>query len=430
VGSAASLRFDPEGVRVSPAGTFFVSDEYGPYVYEFNAAGGRLRVLPMPAKFLIDHPNAVGTNELPPGNNKGRQANRGMEGLALSPDGSKLYGIMQNALIQDGALNMSNSRRGLHNRILEIDVATGHAREFVYVLTDRSNGVNEILAVNDHEFLVLERDGNAGASAAFKKIFKIDLAGATDVSGVANLPQTGPLPSGITPVSKAPFLDLLDPAFGLAGAAFPEKIEGLAFGPNLPDGRHLLLVTSDNDFFANQDSKIFAFATPPETLPGFKPQVLPAATFGHFSGKATGLGRGARTEIAMVTAFQLERTLDLDAATAVTITHLLGDGVRDVMGLPLTLQAECCNNASTAYFKTAVGAGPIARVTIGARGGNEFTLRIEVTQATSEPSDQCPHATLITALLIHDGGDSPVSVATQQPWLCFGTGNQYLRSPQ
>jgi len=227
-----------------------------------------------------------------------------------------------------------------------------------------------------------------------------------------------------------PFLDLLDPAFGLAGSGFPEKIEGLAFGPDLPDGRHLLLVTSDNDFFANQDSKIFAFAIPQEGLPSFQPQILPAATFGHFSGKANGVGRPSRTGIAMVGTFTLDRPLDLDAATAVTITHLLSDGIHDVAGLPLTLPAECCNNAKTAYFKTAVGRGPIARVTIGARGGDEFTLRIEVSQASSEPSDQCPDATLTTALLVHDGGNSPVAVTTQQPWLCFGTGDQYLKSPQ
>ena len=350
-----------------------------------------------------------------------------MEGLAISPDGSKLYGIMQNALIQDGALNSSNQRRGFHNRILEIDLATGHTREFVYVLSDRSNGVNELLAINDREFLVLERDGNAGAAAAFKRLFKIDLTGATDVSGVASLPQTGPLPAGITPVSKAPFLDLLDPAFGLAGAGFPEKIEGLAFGPDLPDGRHLLLVTSDNDFFANQDSKIYAFAIPPEALPNFQPQILPASTFRNFSGKAISVGRGSGSGIAMVATFALDRPLDLDAAETVTITHLLGDGVGDVAGLPLTLHAECCNSSKTAYFRTA-GNSPGARVAIGAKGRGEYTLRIEVSEAATKPSDQCPDATLLTALLIHDGAGSPVSVATQQPWLCFGHGNMYLRS--
>jgi hypothetical protein len=135
--------------------------------------------------------------------------------------------------------------------------------------------VNEILAINDHEFLVIERDGNAGAAAAFKKIFKIDIAAATnaatDIRAVAALPTTG-LPTGVVPVSKVLFLDLLDPAFGLVGASFPEKIEGLAFGPDLPDGRHLLIVTNDNDFIPAQPNRFLAFAIDRVHLPDFTPQ--------------------------------------------------------------------------------------------------------------------------------------------------------------
>ena len=73
-------------------------------------------------------------------------------------------------------------------------------------------------------------------------------------------------------------------------------------------------MTSDNDFFANQDSKIFAFAIPPEALPGFQPQILPASKFSHFSGKGQGMGRGPRSGIGMVGAFLLDGTLDLEAA--------------------------------------------------------------------------------------------------------------------
>ena len=58
-----------------------------------------------------------------------------MEGLAISPDGTKLYGIMQSALIQDGGLSGA-SRVGLNNRIVEIDVETGAVRELVYQLED------------------------------------------------------------------------------------------------------------------------------------------------------------------------------------------------------------------------------------------------------------------------------------------------------
>lgn len=272
--SPASLRLDPEGIRVSRCGdTVFVSDEYGPFLYEFRIADGkRLRSIPLPNKFLIDRPSATPAVELSE-NKFGRQANRGMEGLAISPDGSKLYGMMQNALIQDGALSATNSRIGRNNRIVEIDLETGAVREFVYVLDAASNGTNEIVAVNDREFLVIERDGQAGNNARFKKIFKIDITSATDVRNLATLPTSG-LPSGVQAVAKSLFFDMLDPKFGLAGPTFPEKPEALTFGPRLRDGRLLLFVVSDNDFIQTQNTSFFAFAIDPSDLPGYAPQEI------------------------------------------------------------------------------------------------------------------------------------------------------------
>lgn len=275
-----SRRFDPEGIRVGPTGQLYISDEYGPYVYQFNQTGQRVDSLAIPPKFLIDHPNANGTLELPPNNTMGRQANRGMEGLAITPAGDKLYGIMQSPLIQDGGLNASNGRVGLNARILEMNLGTGATREFVYPLSNAGNGISEILAINESQFLVLERDGRAGSAAAFKKLFRIGLEGATDISALGTtpingLPTTG-TPSGVNPVSKTLFLDFLDPVHGLAGATFPEKLEGLAFGPDLPDGRHLLLVASDNDFFSNTPTQFYAFALDPGDVRGFQhQQVVP-----------------------------------------------------------------------------------------------------------------------------------------------------------
>ncbi|MCQ8780484.1 esterase-like activity of phytase family protein, partial [Escherichia coli] len=78
-----------------------------------------------------------------------RQANRGMEGLAISPDGSKLYGLMQNALIQDGALSPTNARVSTNSRLVEITLATGALREFYYQLDGVGYGLNEIVAIND-----------------------------------------------------------------------------------------------------------------------------------------------------------------------------------------------------------------------------------------------------------------------------------------
>ena len=152
--------------------------------------------------------------------------------------------------------------------------------EFLYPLDKKGNGVSEILAVNEHELLVLERDGKPGADAKEKKIFKIDISAATDIRGVKQLPQTG-VPLGVTPVTKSLFLNMLDPAHGLAGASFPEKIEGLAFGPDLADGRHLLLVANDNDFVATQPTRIFAFAIDSYELPGFQAQQVHAEHSGE-----------------------------------------------------------------------------------------------------------------------------------------------------
>ncbi len=94
--SSASLRFDPEAVRVGRTGTIFIADEYGPFLYEFDACGNRLRSLTIPPKFLITPPGVPSADpavEL--ANPSGRQPNRGMEGLAINPQGTKLYGMMQ-----------------------------------------------------------------------------------------------------------------------------------------------------------------------------------------------------------------------------------------------------------------------------------------------------------------------------------------------
>lgn len=307
-----TLRFDPEGVIVSPDGTFFVSDEYGPYVRQFNRMGHLMQRLPVPSKFLLDpetgHQSGdvdSGGNslELTPNNNStGRQANRGMEGLAITPDGRTLVGIMQNALIQDNGLVTGGpgdavpGRRGLVNRILTIDLQTGETHEYAYVVDaiNQGRGVNEILAINDHEFLVLERDNRtflAGPTndPRLKRIYRIDLKkngvnDVTDVSGTANLPETaaGLALQGIVPVAKTLFLDMLNPDYKVDAThtikdVIAEKIEGMAWGPDLADGRHLLLVMSDNDL-GSFDTQIYAFAIAASAL-DYQPQQLPEPLF-------------------------------------------------------------------------------------------------------------------------------------------------------
>lgn len=253
-------RLDPEGFRFGNDGGFFVSDEYGPQLIEFSADGQEQHRLTLPehlmATILADSKAAENF-----ANVKGRSSNKGMEGLAISADGKTLYGIMQHVLLQDGERQPNGRSVGKNCRIVQVDIATGAVREFVYQLEDTRNGLNEILAIGNDEFLVIERDGDSGADAAFKKVMKISLAGATPVQRMRQLPS-GELPESIRPVSKEVFIDFLDPRFQLTTEQLPEKLEGLTGGPKLADGRRTILVASDNDFEAESPSLIYVFAVP------------------------------------------------------------------------------------------------------------------------------------------------------------------------
>jgi hypothetical protein len=252
-GNPNNARFDTEGIRESAdGGSVFISDEYGPYVYQFDRfSGARLRSYALPNKFYVPNQHPVGNDEIS-GNTMGRTANKGMEGLAITPDGTKLVGIMQNALIQDAAEGGAAANL---LRIVTIDVASGTTHEYAYLLTTGS-GVSEVLAINNHEFLVDERDGrgreggNGGTSndARVKQLFKIDLDDAHDVSN-----EDGAT-AAMHAVTKTLFLNIVTAltSNGILATQIPSKIEGIAFGPDvrLADNTrmHTLWVSNDNDF--------------------------------------------------------------------------------------------------------------------------------------------------------------------------------------
>ena len=278
-----NARLDPEGIRVSKDGeSVFISDEYGPYVYQFDRASGRrLKAFTLPRKFAVSNLSPVGDTEIN-GNTSGRVANKGMEGLAITPNGKTLVGIMQAPLIQDGGKTV---------RIVTIDIATGITHEYAYTLTTGS-GVSEIVAVNDHEFLVDERDGKGlgdDSKAAAKTLYKIDLTGAQDVSNKSGSANLAPVA-----VSKTPFLDVVKALtdHGIDVRHIPAKLEGLAFGQDVVMHgvtKHTLYVANDNDFTAtatvtvggvaaavDNPNQIFVFAFDSADLPGFVPQQIKA----------------------------------------------------------------------------------------------------------------------------------------------------------
>jgi hypothetical protein len=283
-GDANDARLDPESIRVSNDGlSLFISDEYGPYVYQFLRNGLRLRTFQLSEKFFVSTLSPMGAVEIA-NNTSGRVANKGMEGLAITPDGRTLVGIMQNALIQDASDGASNLLR-----IVTIDIATGRTtHEYPYLLTTGS-GVSDIVALNNHELLVDERDGKGladvpGEKAKIKQIFKIDLQGAVDISNMTGSEaQTHA-------VTKSLFLDIVTTlnANGITSDLIPAKIEGTAFGPDVVvDGvkEHTLWIANDNDFLQDfngvpnsNPNQFFVFAFKDSDLQGstYVPQQIPS----------------------------------------------------------------------------------------------------------------------------------------------------------
>lgn len=290
---AWNARLDPESLRVSRDGrSVYISDEYGPSLYEFDrATGRRLRAIPLPAHLAVAHPAPTGDAEIA-GNASGRLANKGMEGLAITPDGRFLVGALQSPLLQDGG------KDGGCIRLVAVDLRSGAVREFAYPLTNLGSAskpkysiVSDVVAINGHTFLVDERDGKGlgdGSVAAFKRLYRVDLAGATDVSRIE-----GAAALAARAVPKSQVVDLVQvlQAAGIAATDIPAKVEGLAFGPDLTvDGAalHTLFVSCDNDFLgavtdtyhpegAPNPSRIFVIGLTDEELPGFEPQAVEPA---------------------------------------------------------------------------------------------------------------------------------------------------------
>lgn len=292
-GTASDARLDPESIRVSnDLRSVYVSDEYGPYVYEFDRlTGERTHVFSLPAKFFVGTTSAVGSDEIS-GNAVGRVANKGMEGLAITPDGRTLVGAMQSPLLQDGG-----DVKGGITRIVTIDIRTGRTHEYAYQLdTATKTTISDILAVNDHEFLVDERDSKGradavGSVAGFKRLYLIDLRFAHEVSAIQGATNLRPMT-----VAKTLFLDIVaaltsDPA-NLDPAKIPAKLEGITFGPDIEAvdaasrqtvKKHTLFIGNDNDFLAtlappigngDNPNQFFVFAFTDADLPDYVPQRL------------------------------------------------------------------------------------------------------------------------------------------------------------
>ncbi|MBL8387978.1 MAG: esterase-like activity of phytase family protein [Hydrogenophaga sp.] len=207
--------FDTEGFQIA-GGHFWIGDEFGPYLIKADMKG-RVRAVhetKVDGKTIVspDHPSLT-TPGAPNGELKFQsRRSKGYEGLASSPDGSKLYALLEGALWDEAAKAPETLDGKQFLRVLEFDVKTEQwtGRHWKYLLEANHHAIGDFNMISATEGLIIERDNGEGTPdkacpagekrkdcfhdlPQFKRVYKVELSEA-NVNG---------------PLRKIGYIDLL-----------------------------------------------------------------------------------------------------------------------------------------------------------------------------------------------------------------------------
>ena len=216
--------FDIESFRQVGDGTLWFGDEFGPFLLHTDATGKVLESpVPLPGVQSPQNPFLDGTANLP--------SSRGFEGMALNTSATKLYPLLEGALTTE-----PNQRRLIIN---EFDIASKSYtdKQFFYQMeatAGSGQAIGDFTAVDDNKYLVIERDSNQGAEAAFKKIFLVDF---TQIDSNGNLIKR----------ELVDLLNIADPN-NLAGANEPFRFPFVTVESVIPIDDQTLLIINDNNY--------------------------------------------------------------------------------------------------------------------------------------------------------------------------------------
>ncbi|MGW4798680.1 esterase-like activity of phytase family protein [Nonomuraea sp. NPDC004297] len=183
--------FDVESIVRTTDGTYWIGDEFGPYLLHFDRKG-RLMQAPvaLPGVRAPENPDLNGGEPNLAGS-------KGFEGMARGVDGRHLYPLLEGTVSGDPAGTLRMYEFDLRERAYT-------DRRWTYRLDDPSHAIGDAIAVDGDRFLVIERDNLQGDAAQVKRIY---LADRRDRDGDGALDKT----------LVADLLDLADPR-GLGGA--------------------------------------------------------------------------------------------------------------------------------------------------------------------------------------------------------------------
>jgi hypothetical protein len=252
---------DFEAVRLDPIddSVWYASEgdralALDPFVKQATQVGSSMLRLPVPGMFKMFPTQDVGSRN-----------NLTFEGMTFAHDGKSIWVSMEGPLYQDGAIPTPVD--GAVSRITQYDRSGKMLTQVAFPVDAipsapaagklADNGISDMLAVDDHRFLIVERAAVPGPDnvyANYIRIYEMDISGATDTRSIRSLRN-----GNYVPASKRLVLDL-----NQLNLPRLDNIEGIAWGPKLANGNDSLVLVSDDNFNPAQVTQFLAFEVLPK----------------------------------------------------------------------------------------------------------------------------------------------------------------------
>lgn len=191
---------------------------------------------------------------------QGPRRNGVFEGLSFANGFKNLYVSIEEPIYEDG------TRAGLGDttawiRILKYDAENKtQLAQYAYKIDPvirapepangfRINGVSDIVEAGKNQLLFLERSFSVGRTDCNIRVYLGDLSNASNIASVTSLTAY----KTFKPVKKKLVFNM--DALGM----YVSNIEGVTFGPILPNGNRTLIFVADNNFRVTEKTQLLLF---------------------------------------------------------------------------------------------------------------------------------------------------------------------------
>jgi hypothetical protein len=252
---------DPEALRYNPVTKQMIWSSEGERIVNTSTT-----VLENPAITLIS-PDGKYIDTLPLPSNllmhsteKGPRQNGTLEGLTFADHFKTLFVSLEEPLYEDGP-RADIIENKPYIRLFKYDLTTkNNTAQYAYKLEPiahpgfftkafKINGIPDILSIGNNKLLVMERSFSTGRLACTIRLFLTDLNKATNIKNIPSLKTN----TTFIPASKKLLLNMDD--LGI----YIDNIEGVTFGPNLPNGHKTLVFVADNNFSSFEKTQFLLF---------------------------------------------------------------------------------------------------------------------------------------------------------------------------